>query len=43
MHILHLNLVGFFLDMWKTFDKVWHEGLIFKLKPIGISNALLDF
>ena len=23
---------GVFLDMSKVFDKVWHEGLIFKLK-----------
>ena len=33
---------GVFLDMAKTFDKVWHEGLIFKLKSMGISDALLD-
>ena len=26
----------------KAFDKVWHEGLIFKLKSMGISDALLD-
>ena len=32
-----------FLDMSKAFDKVWHEGLIFKLKSMGISDALLDF
>ena len=28
---------GVFLDISKTFDKVWHEGLIFKLKRNGIS------
>ena len=28
--------------MFKAFDKVWHKGLIFKLKPMGISDALLD-
>ena len=33
---------GVFLDMSKAFDKVWHEGLIFKLKSMGISDALLD-
>ena len=33
---------GVFLDMSKAFHKVWHEGLIFKLKPLGISEALLE-
>ena len=28
--------------MSKAFDKVWHEGLIFKLKSRGISSASLD-
>ena len=28
--------------MSKAFDKVWHEGLIFKLKSMGISDALVD-
>ena len=31
-----------FLDMSKAFDKVWHEGLIFKLKSMEISNTLLE-
>ena len=30
-----------FLDISKAFDKVWHEGLVFKLKPYGISGPLL--
>ena len=33
---------GVFLDMSKVFDKVWHEGLIFKLKKDGISGNLLN-
>ena len=28
--------------MSKVFDKVWNEGLIFKLKSVGIFDALLD-
>ena len=32
----------FFLDISEAFDKVWHEGLIFKLKSMGISDALID-
>jgi len=31
-----------FLDISKAFDKVWHEGLIFKLKQNGISGQLLN-
>ena len=31
-----------FLDISKTFDKVWHNGLIFKLKQNGISGNLLN-
>ena len=32
-----------FLDISKAFDKVWHEGLVFKLKQNGISGNLLKF
>ena len=33
---------GVFLDISKAFGKVWHEGLIFKLKQNGISGSLLN-
>ena len=29
-----------FLDISKAFDKVWHDGLVFKLKNYGISGFL---
>ena len=36
-----LDTRDFFLDISKAFDKVWHEGLIYKLKSMGFSDSLL--
>ena len=38
-----LEVRAVFLDISKAFDKVWHEGLAFKLKQNGISGNLLKF
>ena len=32
-----------FSDMSKSFDRVWHRGLIHKLSSIGISGSLLNW
>ena len=32
-----------FLDISKAFDKVWHEGIILKLKCNGVFGNLVNF
>ena len=41
MYILNYKLVA--LDISMAFGKVWHRGLIHKLKSYGISGELLNF
>ena len=35
------DMKGIFLDISKALDKVWHEGLMFKLKSYGIDDDVL--
>ena len=39
---VELEVRGVFLDITKAFDKVWHDGIIYKLTQIGISGNLLN-
>ena len=32
-----------FCNMSKAFDRVWHRGLLYKLKSAGISGSLLSW
>ena len=40
MKIQPLNWEVIFVDISKAFDKVWHEGLLFKLETVSISGNL---
>ena len=37
-----LEVRSVFLDISKAFDKVWHKGLLYKLKSMGISGELYN-
>ena len=37
-----VDVRGVFLDISKAFDKVWYEGLLFKLKTYGAEGELLS-
>ena len=38
-----LEVRGVLVDMSKAFVKVWHEGLVYKLRQVGISDDALAF
>jgi hypothetical protein len=35
------DVIGVFLDLTKAFDKVWHQGLLYKINKIGIQGNIL--
>ena len=37
-----IDVSGVFLDISKAFDKVWHEGILFKLKTYGVNAKVLN-
>ena len=36
----HLKKCDLLSDLFKVFDRVWHAGLLHKLKPYGISGQI---
>ena len=36
-----IDVSGVFLDISKTFDKVWHEGILFNFKIYGVNGEVL--
>ena len=39
----HKNSIFISLDISKAFDRVWHEGLLFKLRQCGVDGQLLKW
>ena len=37
-----IDVRGVFLDISKALDKVWHDGIIFKLETYGVKGKLLN-
>ena len=37
-----VDVKGVFLDISKAFNKVWHDGLVFRLKSYGAEGELLS-
>ena len=37
-----LEVRGIFVDISKAVDKVWHDGLIFKLRQNGICGEMIN-
>ena len=38
-----LEVRAVFCDVSKAFDRVWHKGLLLKLRSVGITGKLLDW
>jgi hypothetical protein len=37
------NVCGVFFDVAKAFDRVWHGGIIYKMKSLGIPSYIINF